>query len=68
MALQGPFFGKRDTDPTPTRPAGSPLGGTSSLGSAAAAQPFAAPVPAGASTSPLAAAPAASRCPTAAPS
>ena len=60
MALQGPFFGKRDTDPTPTRPAGSPLGGTSSLGSAGgSAQPFAAPVPAGASTSPLAAAPAA---------
>jgi len=60
MALQGPFFGKRDTDPTPTRPAGSPLGGTSSLGSAGgSAQPFAAPVPAGAPTSPLTAAPAA---------
>ena len=58
MALQGPFFGKRDTDPTPTRPAGPALGGTSSLGSAgASAQPFAAPVPASTPASPLAAAP-----------
>ena len=60
MALQGPFFGKRDTDPTPTRPAGSPLGGTSSLGSAgSSAQAFAAPVPPSTPASPLAAAPAA---------
>ncbi|QTD45277.1 bactofilin family protein [Ottowia testudinis] len=45
MALQGPFFGKRD-DPAPaTSPRGgqTSLGGTSSLGSAGgAAQPFAA--------------------------
>ena len=48
MALQGPFFGKRDEPaPTPARhPGQAPLGGTSTLGSAgasAAAQPFAAP-------------------------
>ncbi|MEZ5607648.1 MAG: polymer-forming cytoskeletal protein [Burkholderiaceae bacterium] len=62
MALQGPFFGKRDTDPNPapTRPTGSTLGGTSSLGSAgSSAQPFAAPVPAAAPANPLATAPAA---------
>ena len=57
MALQGPFFGKRDPDPTPTRPAGSSLGGTSSLGSAGgSAQPFAAPASAGTPASALAAA------------
>lgn len=40
MALQSPFFGKRESESTPTRP-GSPLGGTSALGSAGgAAQPF----------------------------
>lgn len=48
MALQGPFFGKRDAEPTPTtptRPTGtSTLGGASSLGSASAgAQAFGAP-------------------------
>ena len=49
MALQGPFFGKRD-EPAPTTPprgTSSSLGGTSSLGSAGAnagAQPFSAPV------------------------
>ncbi|CAM5795039.1 polymer-forming cytoskeletal protein [Ottowia pentelensis] len=61
MALQGPFFGKRDTDPTPTRPAGSSLGGTSSLGSAgsSSAQAFAAPVPPSTPASPLTATPAA---------
>ena len=47
MALQGPFFGKRD-EPAPTTPprgTSSSLGGTSSLGSATGAgtQPFAAP-------------------------
>ena len=48
MALQGPFFGKRD-EPTPARaPGSSSLGGTSSLGSAGStsAQPFNAPAPA----------------------
>ncbi|MCB2070127.1 MAG: polymer-forming cytoskeletal protein, partial [Ottowia sp.] len=49
MALNGPFFGKRDAEPTPPArpPAASGLGGTSSLGSAGAnagAQPFSAPV------------------------
>ena len=48
MALQGPFFGKRD-EPTPARaPGSSSLGGTSSLGSAgssSSAQPFTAPTP-----------------------
>ena len=47
MALQGPFFGKRDEPTTPRGPATSSLGGTSSLGSAGAAsspQPFASPV------------------------
>ncbi|MBK6614777.1 polymer-forming cytoskeletal protein [Ottowia sp.] len=45
MALQGPFFGKRDNDPAASRTPGSPLGGTSSLASAGgSAQPFAAPV------------------------
>ena len=47
MALQGPFFGKRDEPATPPRtPGSSALGGTSSLGSAgsASAQPFSAPV------------------------
>ena len=44
MALQGPFFGKRD-EPTPPRtPGSSALGGTSSLGSAGSAQPFSSPV------------------------
>jgi cytoskeletal protein CcmA (bactofilin family) len=48
MALQGPFFGKRDEPTTPPRtPGASSLGGTSSLGSAGAApaaQPFSSPV------------------------
>ncbi len=45
MALQGPFFGKRDNDPAASRTPGSPLGGTSSLASAGgSAQPFTAPV------------------------
>ena len=45
MALQGPFFGKRDEPTTPRGPGSSPLTGTSALGSAGAAgaQPFAAP-------------------------
>ena len=45
MALQGPFFGKRDEPTTPSGPGSSPLTGTSALGSAGAAgaQPFAAP-------------------------
>lgn len=54
MALQGPFFGKRD-EPTPARaPGSSSLGGTSSLGSAgsSSAQPFNAPAPAAATTAP----------------
>ena len=62
MALQGPFFGKRD-EPTPARaPGSSALGGTSSLGSAGAsssAQPFnasaavtAAPAATGATSTP----------------
>src|SRR5574337_1760446 len=56
MALQGPFFAKREPEPTPTRPAGSPVGGTSSLGSAgSSAQSFAAPVPPSTPASPLAA-------------
>lgn len=57
MALQGPFFGKRDQAPTPTRPGATPLGGTSSLGSAGgpAATPFAGPTSAGASTASAAA-------------
>ncbi|MET4578026.1 bactofilin family protein [Ottowia thiooxydans] len=46
MALQGPFFGKRDSEPlNPRSPASNSLGGTSSLGSASgvsAAQPFSA--------------------------
>ena len=57
MALQGPFFGKRD-EPTPTRtPGSSSLGGTSSLGSAgtsSSAQPFSAS--AAAATAPVASA------------
>ena len=59
MALQGPFFGKRDAEPTPTthaRPTGgSTLGGTSTLGSAGStgAQPFGASAPG----NPLASAP-----------
>lgn len=49
MALQGPFFGKRDAEPTPTTPGrpagGSTLGGASALGSAgSSAQGFGAPV------------------------
>ena len=50
MALQGPFFGKREEPTTPTTsrtPGTSTFGGTSSLGSAGsntAAQPFSAPV------------------------
>lgn len=58
MALQGPFFGKREADPTPTRPAGSTLGGGSSLGSAGAStQPFGAPAtsPAASAQAPAAA-------------
>ena len=44
MALQGPFFGKREEPGTPRTPGSSPLGGTSSLGSASSsAQPFSAP-------------------------
>ncbi|HMN20001.1 MAG TPA: polymer-forming cytoskeletal protein [Ottowia sp.] len=48
MALQGPFFGKRDAEPTPTHPARptgpSTLGGASTLGSAnAGAQGLGAP-------------------------
>ncbi len=60
MALQGPFFGKRD-EPTPPRTPGvSTLGGTSSLGSAgAAAQPFSSPVNAPAAAPAAAATPAA---------
>ena len=58
MALQGPFFGKRD-EPTPARaPGSSSLGGTSSLGSAgssSAAQPFSAPAPTAAPAAPAAA-------------
>ncbi len=48
MALQGPFFGKRDEPAAPRAAGSSALGGTSSLGSAGSssstAQPFAAPV------------------------
>ncbi|MFD1712401.1 polymer-forming cytoskeletal protein [Ottowia sp. GY511] len=59
MALQGPFFGKRD-EPTPARaPGSSSLGGTSSLGSAgssSSAQPFNAPAPAAATAVPAGAA------------
>ncbi|MFT4193507.1 bactofilin family protein [Ottowia sp.] len=48
MALQGPFFGKRDEPAAPRAAGSSALGGTSSLGSAgspaSSAQPFAAPV------------------------
>ena len=48
MALQGPFFGKRDEPTTPRSPGTSTLGGGSSLGSAGMAapssQPFASPV------------------------
>ena len=45
MALQGPFFGKRDEPTSPRGPGSTPLSGTSALGSAGAAgaQPFAAP-------------------------
>ena len=61
MALQGPFFGKREEPTPPARnPAGSSLGGTSSLGSAGSASPLttAAPVAAPvASSAPAAAAP-----------
>jgi cytoskeletal protein CcmA (bactofilin family) len=47
MALQGPFFGKREEPASPRTPGSSTLGGTSSLGSAgsaSSAQPFSAPV------------------------
>ncbi len=58
MALQGPFFGKRD-EPTPARaPGSSSLGGTSSLGSAgtsSTAQPAFAPAAPAATSSPVAA-------------
>ncbi|WP_028604355.1 bactofilin family protein [Ottowia thiooxydans] len=58
MALQGPFFGKRDSEPlNPRSPTSPSLGGTSSLGSAggaSAAQPFSSP----AASAPVAAAPA----------
>ena len=57
MALQGPFFGKRD-EPTPARaPGSSALGGTSSLGSAgtsSSAQPFSAAAAAPALATPVA--------------
>ena len=44
MALQGPFFGKREEPTAPRTPGSSTLGGTSSLGSASSsAQPFSAP-------------------------
>lgn len=46
MALQGPFFGKRESEPLTPRSPSSSLGGASSLGSvssASSAQPFAAP-------------------------
>lgn len=44
MALQGPFFGKREEPTAPRTPGSSALGGTSSLGSASSsAQPFSAP-------------------------
>ena len=44
MALQGPFFGKREEHTAPRTPGSSTLGGTSSLGSASSsAQPFSAP-------------------------
>ena len=44
MALQGPFFGKREEPTAPRTPGSSTLGGTSSLGSASSsAQPFFAP-------------------------
>ena len=43
MALQGPFFGKREEPTAPRTPGSSTLGGTSSLGSASSsAQPFSA--------------------------
>ena len=57
MALQGPFFGKRDEPTTPRTPGSSTLGGTSSLGSAGAssgAQPFAAPASTPATPAPAA--------------
>ena len=60
MALQGPFFGKRDEPTQPRAPGSAPLGGTSSLGSAGSAsgsaQPFAAPVSPSTATTPSAAA------------
>ena len=44
MALQGPFFGKREEPTAPRTPGSSTLRGTSSLGSASSsAQPFSAP-------------------------
>ena len=44
MALQGPFFGKREEPTAPRTPGSSTLGGTSSLGSASSsAQHFSAP-------------------------
>lgn len=46
MALQGPFFGKRDSEPLTPRSPSSSLGGASSLGSvgsASSAQSFATP-------------------------
>ena len=44
MALQGPFFGKREEPTAPRTPGSSTLGGTSSLGSASSsALPFSAP-------------------------
>ncbi len=54
MALQGPFFGKREEPGTPRTPGNPALGGTSSLGSASSAQPFSAP--SGVPTTPTAAA------------
>ena len=58
MALQGPFFGKREEPgSTPRTPGTSTLGGTSSLGSAgssSSAQPFSAPASTPAVTTPAA--------------
>ena len=57
MALQGPFFGKRESEPLSHRSPSSSLGGASSLGSAGSApsaQPFAAPATPVSSTAPAA--------------
>ena len=56
MALQGPFFGKRDDSAAPRAPGASTLGGTSSLGSASGSssgvQSFTAPAAAAQSVVP----------------